>query len=76
MGRQGHSVAERLYQSGASRHAAVLAGVVGEFDQLEERYRGASIPTHIWVGFRYREPYSCAFHSGGAQGALLRSLCH
>lgn len=69
-----HSLAERLYQSGADRAAAVKAGVVGEFDRLEARYRGASIPTHIWGGFKYREPYSCDYHTGGTQGALLRHI--
>lgn len=75
MGRHGHSLAEKLYQSGADRAKAVAAGVVGEFDQLEARYRGASIPTHIWVGFQYRKPYSCDYHTGGRQGALLREIC-
>lgn len=75
MGRSGHSTAERLYQSGADRSAAVLAGCVGEFDQLEVKYGGASIPTHIWVGFKYSAPYSCDYHTGGKQGELLRSLC-
>lgn len=74
MGRHGHTLAERLYQSGADRAKAVAAGVAGEFDQLEARYQGASIPTHIWVGFTYREPYSCDYHTGGKQGAMLRHI--
>lgn len=71
-----HSIAEIMYQSGASREQALARGAdAAEFDRLEEKWQGASIPTHIWVGFKYTPPYSCEYHTGGARGALLRRIC-
>lgn len=70
-----HTAAEKLYQSGADRSKAVAAGCAFEFDRLESLYNGGSIPAHIWGGFKYRKPYSCAYHTGGAIGAQLRGMC-
>jgi hypothetical protein len=70
-----HSKAEREYQAGSSRERAIANGASPqEFDALEEKYQGASIPAHIWVGFKKREPYSCHYHTGGSKGALLRAI--
>ena len=68
------ALAVRLYQSGASREAAVAANVQGEFDALVRKYRDASIPVHALVGFRPTKPYSSDYHTGGAQGRLLRQI--
>jgi hypothetical protein len=65
----------RLYQSGADREEAVRAGVAGEFDALVRRYKDASIPVHVLVGFKPTAPYSSDYHTGGRQGALLREMC-
>jgi ketopantoate hydroxymethyltransferase len=69
------SLAVRLYQSGADREEAVRAGVAGEFDALVRRYKDASIPVHVLVGFKPSAPYSCGYHTGGRKGALLRDIC-
>lgn len=65
----------RLYQQGLERSQALDKGADMQlFDALEAKYKGGSIPTGDWIGFKASEPYSCAYHTGGAQGALLRSL--
>jgi hypothetical protein len=69
------TLAVRLYQSGADRDEAVRAGVAGEFDALVRRYKDASIPVHVLVGFKQTAPYSSHYHTGGRQGALLRDMC-
>lgn len=69
------SLATRLYQSGASREEAVKANVQDEFDGLVRKYRDASIPVHVLVGFRPTAPYSCDYHNGREQGKLLRAIC-
>jgi hypothetical protein len=69
------TLAVRLYQSGAEREEAVRAGVAGEFDALVRRYKDASIPVHVLVGFKPTAPYSSDYHTGGRHGALLRAIC-
>ncbi len=70
------SLTARLYQAGLSRDKALEQGADGaEFDQLEARFKGASIPVHILRGFKESKPYSCAYHTGGAAGASLRAMC-
>jgi hypothetical protein len=69
-----NTLAVRLYQSGAAREQAVEAGVQSEFDRLVTKYKDASIPVHELIGFRPTKPYSCSYHTGGAQGALLRQI--
>lgn len=70
------STAVRCYQAGDTREQAISRGAVpAEFDALEAKYQGASIPAHELHGFKYQAPYSCDFHTGGAAGAQLRELC-
>jgi hypothetical protein len=65
----------KLYQAGLSREAAEAKGAnMVEFDQLEEKYKGGSIPAHEMGGFAKTEPFSSDYHTGGAQGALLRKI--
>lgn len=65
----------QLYQAGRTREEAIQAGAnVEEFDRLEAKYKGGSIPSSELYGFKPREPYSCDYHTGGAKGAALRAI--
>lgn len=69
------NITMRLYQAGLERGAAVARGAdAAEFDRLEGAYKGASIPVHVLHGFKPTTPYSCEYHTGGVQGALLRTI--
>lgn len=62
----------KLYQSGVSREEAIKRGANPEtFDHLVKVYKDGSIPTSDWTGFPASKPYSCDYHTGGAQGAML-----
>lgn len=69
------SSAVRLYQSGQDRAAAVAANCQGEFDALERKYKGGSIPVGDLYGYRATPAYSSDFHTGGHKGQLLRAIC-
>lgn len=70
------TMAVKCYQAGNSREEALKRGAdPSEFDALEARYAGASIPLHELYGFQKQEPYSCDYHTGGAAGAQLRAMC-
>ena len=65
----------RLYQRGFTREQAIAKGAnPSTFDHLVEKYKDGAIPTHEFRGFKYRKPYSCAYHSGGQKGAILREI--
>lgn len=66
---------QKLYQAGLELDEAVKQGANPlEFQQLEEKYQGGSIPVHELLGFEKREPYSCNYHTGGAKGQQLRTI--
>lgn len=69
------SKVERYYQSGASRDTAVVAGVnMIEFDALELEHKGVSIPLGKLLGIKLPKAYDCDYHTGGTQGAMLRTI--
>lgn len=66
---------KKLYQAGLELEEAVKKGANPiEFQRLEEKYKGGSIPLHELLGFKKREPYSCRYHTGGAKGEMLRNV--
>lgn len=70
------SLAKKFYQCGMERDEAIAKGANAlEWDELEAKYKGASIPVHELYGLPYKAPYSCEYHSGGSAGAALRKLC-
>jgi len=66
----------RLYQNGLSREDSLNKGANAiEFDALEAKYKGGSIPLDEYLGCKFSPSYSCAYHAGGAKGELLRNIC-
>jgi hypothetical protein len=69
------SLTARLYQNGLSREDAQVKGAdMAEFDRLEKKYLGGSIPLHEYLGFKKIEPYSSEYHTGGKAGEALRAV--
>ena len=66
----------QLYQRGIERNDAIAQGANAvEFDALVVKYKDGSIPQGDWTGFKSTPAYSCEYHTGGKQGAALRTLC-
>lgn len=65
----------KLYQAGLERSEAIAKGADPTiFDALEVEFKGGSIPVHLLYGFKKTEPYSCAYHTGGVKGEILRTI--
>lgn len=65
----------KLYQSGMEIEDAVKRGAdKSKFESLEVEFSGGSIPCHLIHGFKYQAPYSCAYHTGGSMGELLKQI--
>jgi len=63
----------RMYQAGMEIEDAVMRGAdAKKFNALEQEFSGGSIPCHLIHGFKYREPYSCEYHSG--MGDVLKAI--
>lgn len=63
----------RLYQAGFTIDEALTRGAnYSEFINLEEEFKGASIPVHLLHGFNKTKAYDCDYHTGGLKGLILR----